>query len=50
MKKFALAHLDKIVVWISHGFCTEIIRERLGQEPFSYYNYGSVNWYEYDKE
>ena len=48
MKKLALEHSNKIIIWISHGYCTELIRERLGIIPFGWYNYGSVNWYEYD--
>lgn len=43
MQALAAEHGEKIVIWISHGFCTEIIRERLGEFPFGYYNYGSVN-------
>ncbi len=50
MKKLAEEHPDKIVIWVSHGYCTELLRERLGMEPFDYYNYGSVNWYELDAE
>ncbi len=50
MKKLALENKDKIIIWISHGFCTELIRERLGQYPFGYYNYGSVNRYEFNEE
>jgi len=49
MQKLALEHKNKIIIWISHGYCTELIRERLGQHPFTYYNYGSVNRYEYEE-
>ena len=39
MKKLAEEHPDKIVIWVSRGYCTELLRERLGMEPFDYYNY-----------
>lgn len=48
MKKLAEEHPEKIILWVSHGYCTELLRERLGMEPFDYYNYGSVNRYEFD--
>jgi hypothetical protein len=51
MMKLAEENKDKIIVWISHGYCTELIRERLSDpDPFKYYNYGSVNRYILDSE
>jgi len=41
--------LDIIVIWVSHGYYTELFRERVKIEP-SFYHYGSVNRYEYNNE
>jgi len=38
-----------VVVWIAHGYFTELFRERLGIPP-GFYHYGSVNMYEYSEE
>ena len=46
IKEFAKENRDLIILWISHGFVTEIFRERDGIDP-GYYNYGSVNRYEW---
>lgn len=48
MYEIATTNRDKIILWISHGFCSNNIKTRAKIPNPNHYNYGSVNRYVFD--